>query len=39
VLVARPEAAELAEGGEQAVEEALRVLLADAGLLRTGDDA
>ena len=33
VLVARPESAELAEGGEPAVEEALRSLLAEAGLL------
>ena len=33
VLVARPEAGELAERGEPAVEEALRGLLAQAGLL------
>jgi ribonuclease P protein component len=33
VLVARPDAAELAERGEPAVETALRELLADAGLL------
>jgi ribonuclease P protein component len=33
VLVARPDAAELADRGEPAVEEALRALLADAGLL------
>ena len=33
VLVARPDAAELAERGEPAVEEALRELLGDAGLL------
>jgi ribonuclease P protein component len=39
VLVARPESAELAEGGERAVEEALRALLAEAGLLGGGDEA
>jgi ribonuclease P protein component len=33
VLVARPDATELAEGGEPAVEAALRSLLAEAGLL------
>jgi ribonuclease P protein component len=33
VLVARPDAAELAARGEPAVEEALKALLADAGLL------
>jgi ribonuclease P protein component len=33
VLVARPDASELAERGEQAVEEALRELLGQAGLL------
>ena len=33
VLVARPDAAELAQGGEPAVEEALRSLLAEAGIL------
>ena len=33
VLVARPESSELAEKGEAAVEEALRGLLGDAGLL------
>jgi ribonuclease P protein component len=33
VLVARPDAAELAERGEPAVEEGLRELLAQAGLL------
>jgi len=33
VLVARPDAAELAERGEAAVEEALRELLGQAGLL------
>ena len=33
VLVARPDAAELAERGEPAVEEALRELLGEAGLL------
>ena len=33
VLVARPDAAELAERGEPAVEEALRELLGQAGLL------
>jgi ribonuclease P protein component len=37
VLVARPDAAELAERGEPAVEEALRELLGQAGLL--GGDA
>ena len=37
VLVARPDASELAAGGEQAVEQALRSLLTDAGLLGTGD--
>ena len=37
VLVARPDAAELAERGEPAVEEALRELLGEAGLL--GEDA
>ena len=37
VLVARPDAAELAERGEAAVEEALRELLGQAGLL--GGDA
>ena len=36
VLVARPDAAELAERGEPAVEEALRELLGQAGLL--GED-
>ena len=36
VLVARPDAAELADGGEQAVEEALRELLAAAGMLTAG---
>ena len=34
VLVARPAAAELAERGEAAVEEALRSLMGEAGLLR-----
>ena len=38
VLVARPDAAELADRGEPAVEEALRELLGDAGLLG-GDTA
>ena len=38
VLVARPDAAELAERGEAAVEEAVRGLLAQAGLLE-GDAA
>jgi ribonuclease P protein component len=33
VLVARPDASELAEGGEAAVEQALRSLLSEAGLL------
>jgi ribonuclease P protein component len=33
VLVARPDAAELADRGERAVEEALRALLGEAGLL------
>jgi ribonuclease P protein component len=33
VLVARPDASELAERGEAAVEQALRGLLADAGLV------
>ena len=37
VLVARPDAAELAERGERAVEDALRELLGQAGLL--GGDA
>ena len=37
VLVARPDAAELAEGGEPAVEQVLRGLLADAGLLGEGE--
>jgi ribonuclease P protein component len=36
VLVARPDAAELAEKGEPAVEEALRELLGQAGLLGGG---
>ena len=36
VLVARPDAAELAERGEAAVEEALRELLGQAGLLDGG---
>jgi len=36
VLVARPDAAELAERGEPAVEEALRELLEQAGLLGGG---
>lgn len=36
VLVARPDASELAERGEPAVEEALRELLAEAGLLGEG---
>jgi ribonuclease P protein component len=36
VLVARPEAAELADRGERAVEAALRELLAQAGLLAEG---
>ena len=36
VLVARPDAAELAERGEPAVEEALRELLGQAGLLGGG---
>ena len=39
VLVARPDAAELAEGGEPAVENALRELLDQAGLLNGGDEA
>lgn len=39
VLVARPDASELAEQGEAAVEEALRGLLAEAGLLPRGDGA
>jgi ribonuclease P protein component len=39
VLVARPDAAELAEGGERAVEDALRELLAEAGLLANGETA
>jgi ribonuclease P protein component len=38
VLVARPDAAELAERGEPAVEEAVRELLGQAGLLG-GDEA
>lgn len=38
VIVARPAASELAEqGGEQAIEEALRAVLADAGLSRAGE--
>lgn len=38
VIVARPAATELAEqGGEQAIEEALRGVLADAGLSRAGE--
>jgi ribonuclease P protein component len=37
VLVARPDAAELAERGEAAVEDALRELLGEAGLL--GEEA
>ena len=37
VLVARPDAAELSERGEPAVEEALRGLLEQAGLLGGGD--
>jgi ribonuclease P protein component len=36
VLVARPDASELAERGEPAVEEALRELLGQAGLLGEG---
>jgi len=36
VLVARPDAAELADRGEPAVEEALRELLGQAGLLGEG---
>jgi ribonuclease P protein component len=38
VLVARPDAAELAERGEPAVAEALGELLEQAGLLEAGDD-
>ena len=37
VLVARPDASELAEDGEKAVEAALRELLAAAGLLGGGE--
>ena len=39
VLVARPDAAQLAEQGEPAVEAALRELLAQAGLLAAGEGA
>jgi ribonuclease P protein component len=40
VIVARPAAGELAEeGGEAAIEEALRSVLADAGLARGGETA
>ena len=39
VLVARPDASELAERGEAAVEEALRELLAQTGLLGGADSA
>ena len=39
VLVARPDAAELADRGEAAVEEALRELLGQAGLLGGETDA
>jgi ribonuclease P protein component len=39
VLVARPDAAELAERGEPAVEEALREVLDQAGLLNGGEEA
>jgi ribonuclease P protein component len=39
VLVARPDASELAERGEPAVEEALRELLGQAGLLDGGEAA
>jgi ribonuclease P protein component len=37
VLVARPDAAELSEAGEPAVEQALRGLLAEAGMLAEGE--
>jgi ribonuclease P protein component len=39
VLVARPDASELAEQGEAAVETALRSLLAEARLIGEGDEA
>jgi ribonuclease P protein component len=39
VLVARPDAAELADRGEPAVEEALRELLSQAGLVDGGEEA
>ena len=39
VLVARPDASELAERGEAAVEEALRELLGQAGLIGGSDSA
>ena len=37
VIVARPPACELAQEGEPAIERALRAVLAEAGLARTGE--
>ena len=39
VLVARPDASELADGGEPAVEQAVRSLLSEAGMLAGGDES